>query len=96
MSLRVVAHARAKEGKGAELQEVLEGLVDPTRAADGCLTYDLLSSLDDELMFTFVEEWTDRAALDAHLASSHIRVANGRLPELLDGEVDVRMCRLIR
>lgn len=96
MSLRVVAHARAKEGKAAELQEVFEGLVDPTRAEDGCLVYELLSSLDDELAFTFVEEWRDRAALDAHLESPHVRAANATLPELLDGEVDLRMCRLIR
>jgi quinol monooxygenase YgiN len=96
MSLRVVAHARAREGKGAELREVFEGLVDPTRAEDGCIGYELLSSLDDELAFTFVEEWRDRAALDAHLQSPHVRAANGRLPGLLDGEVDLRMCRLIR
>ncbi len=96
MSLRVVAHARAREGKGAELQDVFEGLVDPTRAEDGCLGYELLSSLDDELAYTFVEEWTDRAALDAHLESPHVRAANARLPELLDGEVDLRLCRLIR
>ena len=96
MSLRVVAHARAKEGKGAELREVLQGLVDPTRDEDGCLAYELLSSLDDELAFTFVEEWTDRAALDAHLASPHVQAANGRLPELLDGAVDIRTYRSIR
>lgn len=96
MTLRVVAHARAKEGKRAELQEVFEGLVDPTRAEDGCLDYELLSSLDDDRAFTFFEEWTDRAALDAHLASPHVRAANRRLPELLDGEVDIRMYRSVR
>ncbi len=96
MSLRVIAHACAKEGKGTELRELFAGLVDPTRAEDGCVGYELLSSLDDELAFTFVEEWRDRAALDAHLASPHVRAANVRLPELLDGEVDLRLCRLIR
>jgi quinol monooxygenase YgiN len=96
MSLRVVAHARAKPGKAAELQEVFEALVDPTRSEEGCLGYELLASLDDELEFTFVEEWTDRAALDSHLASSHVRAANGRLPGLLEGEVVIGIYRPVR
>jgi quinol monooxygenase YgiN len=96
MTLRVIAHARAQEGKRAELEEVFEGLVDPTRAEPGNIRYELLASLDDELRFTFVEEWQDREALDAHLQTPHITAANARLPELLDGEVDLRMYRLIR
>lgn len=96
MTLKVIAHARAKDGRQAEVQEVFEGLVDPTRAEEGCIGYELLSSLDDELAFTFVEEWRDRAALGAHLESPHVRAANARLPELLDGEVDLRTYRLAR
>lgn len=96
MTLRVIAHARAQEGKQAELQEVFEGLVDPTRAEPGNIGYELLGSLDDELDFTFVEEWQDRDALDAHLGTPHIAAANARLPELLDGEVDLRMYHTIR
>ena len=96
MTLRVVAHARARAGKGAELQKVFEGLVDPTRAEPGNLRYELLSNLDDELEFTFVEEWQNREALRAHLESPHVRTAAARQPELLDGEIDLRTYRLIR
>ncbi len=96
MTLRVVAHARAKEGKRDELQEVFEGLIDPTRAEPGNIGYELLASLDDERSFTFVEEWRDRDALEAHLDSPHVRAATARLPELLDGEVDLRRYRSIR
>ena len=96
MTLRVVAHARAQAGKRAELQEVLEGLVDPTRAEPGNIGYELLANLDDELSFTFVEEWRDRDALESHLASPHIRAASARLPDLLDGDVDIRSYRSIR
>jgi len=48
MTLRVVAHLRAQEGKGAALGEALIDLIEPTRAEPGNISYQLLASLDDE------------------------------------------------
>ena len=95
MTLRIVAHLRAQEGKGAELGEVLEGLIEPSRAEPGNISYELLASLDDDRNFTFVEEYENDDALDAHFKTSHIGAALGRLPELLDGELDLRKYRLV-
>ena len=93
--MRVVAHLRAQEGKGAELGEALEGLIEPSRAEPGNISYELLASLDDDRDFTFVEEYQDGDALDAHFATPHIEAALGRLPDLLDGEFDLRKYRLV-
>jgi quinol monooxygenase YgiN len=95
MTLRVVAHLRAQEGKGAELGEVLEGLIEPTRAEPGNISYQLLASLDDDRNFTFVEEYQDGDAFDAHFKTPHIEAALGRLPELLAEELDMRTYRLV-
>jgi quinol monooxygenase YgiN len=95
MTLRVVAHLRAQDGKGAELGEALEGLIEPTRAEPGNISYQLLASLDDERDFTFVEEYQDGDAFDAHLKTPHIEAALAGMPELLDGELDMRTYRLI-
>ncbi len=95
MTLRVVAHFRAQEGKGADLGEVLQGLIGPTRAEPGNISYELLASLDDDRNFTFVEEYQDNDALDAHFKTPHIEAALARLPELLDSELDLRKYRLI-
>ncbi|NNC93630.1 MAG: antibiotic biosynthesis monooxygenase, partial [Acidimicrobiia bacterium] len=35
MTVRVVAHLRAQEGKGAVLGEALKGMIEPTRAEPG-------------------------------------------------------------
>ena len=40
-ALSLVARIKAKPGKEAELRQVLTALVQPTRAEEGCLTYDL-------------------------------------------------------
>jgi quinol monooxygenase YgiN len=95
MTLRVVAHFRAQEGKGADLGEVRQGLVEPTRAEPGNISYELLASLDDDRNFTFVEEYQDDDALDAHFKTPHIEAALARLPELLDSELDLRKYRLV-
>lgn len=93
--MRVVAHLRAQEGKGAELGEALEGLIDPTRAEPGNISYELLASLDDDRDYTFVEEYQDGDAFDAHMETPYIAAAMAALPELVEGDIDLRTYRLI-
>lgn len=95
MSLRVVAHLRAQEGKGAVLGEALKGLIEPTRAEPGNISYELLASLDDDRDYTFVEEYQDGAALDAHMNTPHVQAAIAAMPDLVDGGLDLRTYRLI-
>jgi quinol monooxygenase YgiN len=95
MTVRVIAHLRAQGGKGAELGEALKGLVDPSRAEPGNVSYELLASLDDERDYTFVEEYQDGDALDAHMNTPHVQAALAAMPELVDGDLDLRTYRLI-
>lgn len=95
MTLRVIAHLRAQEGKGAELGEALKGLIEPTRAEPGVISYELLASLDDERDYTFVEEYRDGDALDAHMNTPHVEAAVAAMPELVDGGLDLRTYRLV-
>lgn len=46
-------------------------LVEKTRAEPLCLSYDLFVDQKDPGHFVFVEQWPDRAALDAHCRSEH-------------------------
>lgn len=91
--LRVIATIRAREGCEQRLADTLRGLVEPSRAEDGCAQYDLLQSLDQPGLFTVVESWSDREALDRHAASDHVQAARARYPELVDGTIDIRLCR---
>ena len=93
MTIQVVAHLRAQEGKGAALGEALKGLVEPTRAEPGNLSYELLASLDDDRDFTFVEEYQDGDALDAHMQTPHVAAAMAAMPELVEGGLDLRTYR---
>ena len=89
-TLRVVARIIARPGKVKELRAVLHGLVEPTRKEPGCVTYELLQNKAEPTDFTFVEEWSSEADLDAHLQSPHLRNARLRLPDLAAADPDIR------
>jgi len=94
-TLRVVAHIYAKPGKEADLRAVLLGLIAPTLQEPGCIKYELHGNEADPAEFSFIEEWTDGAALDAHFGTDHIKDAIGRFPDLLATDLDVRRYKLI-
>jgi quinol monooxygenase YgiN len=56
-------------------------LVEKTRQEEHCIAYDLFVDQKDPGHFVFVEEWPDRAALDAHCRSEHFT----RLVPLING-----------
>ena len=72
-TVTVVATFRARPGKEAELRAALMGLLAPTRKEAGCVNYDLHQSPEDSAKFLFHENWTNKAALDAHLQSAHVK-----------------------
>lgn len=93
-TLRVVARIVARPESVALVRQTLSGLLAPTRAEEGCVLYELMQNNADPSDFTFYEEWTSAAALDAHAASAHIAHAF----TALDGHVvsrDVRRYSLV-
>lgn len=70
--IHVVARVYARTGKEQELRAALEKLIDPTRAEEGCVSYQLLVEKGDPTSFTFVEEWASEDALSTHFASQHM------------------------
>ena len=75
MSINVVAVITAKPGSEDAVREAMQGLVAPTRAEEGCLSYDLSESVAAPGTFITVEEWSDPSDLDAHMATPHIQSA---------------------
>ncbi len=89
-TVHVVARLTARPEAVAELQALLLRLIGPTRQESGCLRYTLLHNTADPTDFTFVEEWADEAALEAHLTAPHLQAALARAPALLATAPDIR------
>src|SRR5258708_28493259 len=73
--LSVVAQLKARPGKEDDLRRVLLTLIEPTRAEEGCVQYDLHVHATDPSRFVFYENWTSREHLDRHLSSPHLAAA---------------------
>ena len=75
MSIHVVAVITAKPGSEEAVREAMQGLVEPTRAEEGNISYDLSESLATPGTFITVEEWSDPSDLDKHMETEHIQGA---------------------
>jgi len=89
-SLRVVATVTAQPDKADELKSILLGLIAPTRAEAGCISYQLLQNNGDPSDFVFVEEWASDAALDQHMTTAHLQDAVSRAQSLFAKAPDIR------
>lgn len=94
-SIRVVARIVSKPDKIEETRNLLAGLVQPTCSESGCKRYELMQNRSNPAEFTFVEEWTDEAALNAHFATEHVKSAFAKVPALLAEAPDIRQYTLI-
>ena len=90
-TVTVVATFQARPGKEAELRAALLGLIAPTRKEAGCLNYDLHQAPDDPAKFLFHENWTTKAALDAHMQTPHLKALIPRADELCTAFPDIKI-----
>jgi quinol monooxygenase YgiN len=91
----VIARARAKPGCESRLQAELQRVQAPTRAEAGCINYDLHQSAADPRDFLFYENWQSAGHLDAHLKSPHIQELFALLPELLEGNAEISIWKMV-
>jgi len=85
----VVGSFSARPGKEAEAVEAFKALVEPTHGEEGCILYALHRGVDDPRRLAFIERWTSRELLDAHLQSAHVQEALERVEEIFGDSADI-------
>ncbi len=71
--LTIVVRIKAKPGMEERMRQDLLGVLAPTRAESGCITFDLLIDTNDPTVFVLYENWKDQAALDAHFQQPYVK-----------------------
>jgi quinol monooxygenase YgiN len=85
-ALAVVAVFTAKPADAAEVEAQLRRLIEPTRAEDGCLRYELNRAAEPGVWF-FTEIWASAEAHARHVGTEHIKqMLHATLP-LLAGPI---------
>jgi quinol monooxygenase YgiN len=90
----VIARGVAKPGNEERLRKILNGMLSPTRAEDGCSFYRLFQAREPGL-FYFYELWRDEAALNAHVDSVHFKEMQMKLKDLLLKPLEISLVREI-
>ncbi|GAB2645674.1 putative quinol monooxygenase [Nocardia goodfellowii] len=63
----------AKPGQETALRTILQNMIEPTVAEEGCLAYELYLHPTDPSRVVLLEEWVDAAALAAHFQTPHLK-----------------------
>jgi len=90
-NVTVVARIKAKDGIAEQVKQELSALIAPTRAEPDCISYVLHQSTDDPHSFLFLEKWTGKDALDAHLQKPHLQAFIAKADSLLAEPLDVTL-----
>ncbi|HSJ72886.1 MAG TPA: putative quinol monooxygenase [Miltoncostaeaceae bacterium] len=74
----VVVLFQARPGQGAEAEAAFAEVAPATHAEDGCVAFAVHRVAGDADRFVLVERWASREALDAHMATPHLRAFRER------------------
>lgn len=95
MELTVIARAKARAGREADVEKELRRAVGPTHKEAGCLRYAIHRGIDDPQTFVVVERWTSREALDEHLKTAHIQKLFSAMGDLLAAPAEILTYQLL-
>ena len=91
----IIGTVVAKTEMREELYRILMAQVAPTRAEQGCVSYDFHCDKADPNVFVFYENFVDRDALEQHLKKPYLQPLFGRIEELLAQPVDIRFLDML-
>ena len=86
-SLSVVATIQAKSEHVEDVKAQLLTLIEPSRSDEGCLFYHLTDGENGK--FVFVEQWENKAVLDAHLEQEHVKTVVAAIENWIES-VDIQ------
>ena len=72
-TVTVIARIEAKSDQIQRVKTALLKLIEPTRAEEGCLQYDLHQDHESPEVFFFYENWTSRPLLQTHMGREHMQ-----------------------
>ena len=84
-----MAFVRARAGRSAELGVRLSALIEPSRAAPGCLSFALQHSQCDPELWLVSGFWVDQTAMTAYFSSPAMVVFSELVQELVVNSLDL-------
>jgi len=89
--VRVVAKVLIKADKVDDFVKAGKALVAASKQDEGNIGYTLNVSVDNPLQFAIIENWQDKASLDAHMKQPHFLEGTAAIGECADGGMSIEL-----
>lgn len=87
--ITIVAEFEIKPQKSEEFIKAAIDLTRETRKERGCLSYKILQSEKNENSYTFIEEWLNDAAIEAHNNSKYFGAFLEKINDLTAADINI-------
>ena len=94
--IKVTAKYFIKKESIEDFKTYTSRLIDETRKEDGCLAYELYQDINDETVFSFIEEWKDMESLGNHIDSKHFKEIFPKIENLCLKEMELNSYALVK
>lgn len=94
-SVAVVASFIPKPSHEKQVEQVLRGMISPTRAEPGNQRYELYAGNGAPAVFVLLEMYKDQAAVEAHRGTEHYKAYRARIGDLLSEPIKVKILRVL-
>lgn len=89
--LVVMAKIKIKPGTEKEFLEKVQPLIRGSRAEDGCISYGLYKSTEENDSFMMIEQWRNQIIFEKHTASTHFKQFGADAAPLMAAELDIKV-----
>ena len=93
-TISVIAKITAQPGKRADVVAGMATMLTHAASEPGTVVYTLLEDQADDDAIWVYEEYTDKAALDAHSSSDAMKALGGSIGPFLAGRPEIRVCNI--
>lgn len=73
-----------------KVAQILAEFIEPARAEDGCLYYDLYANIENPGQFFILDGWRDQACVDRHGTHPNVMRVVEKLTPLLSAPVSIK------
>ena len=87
--ITIIAEFDVKDSNIAEFIKYATDVTRETRKEKGCLSYKVLNSRKNKTHFTFIEEWLNDVAIEAHGKTRHFNAFIENITPILNGEIKI-------
>jgi quinol monooxygenase YgiN len=94
-NLYLTARLKAKDEKVEELKQVALAIVAESRAEEGCISYNVHQSIEDETVFIWRECWKSKKDLDIHFQKDYVVTFFGKVDEFAAEPPQITLTKMI-